>query len=217
MGSQYGTGFVGLLDFVSQVAGFGDSYIRDGDEVFCREANTAYVYRLSFAAPDGTSIIKGTWLPGAWVRNPVPGAPVVGGTPFASFFALMPGDNAATVAVGAPVLFPQNGPTNGTATRLTSSTFNLPVVGVYEISWQVSVSEAGQLQVAIGGVGVANTVVGRATGTSQIVGKAFITTVAANSVLSIINPVGNSTALTITPIAGGASAVSATLSIKRFA
>lgn len=140
--------------------------------------------------------------------------PVIG---FSDFFALMPGDNASTVAVGAAVQFPQNGPTNGTATRATASTFTLPVIGTYEVDFQVSVTEAGQLEVAIGGVGVANTVSGRATGTSQITGRVLITTVIPNAVLSIINPVGNSTALTITPIAGGASAVSAHLVIKRLA
>jgi hypothetical protein len=137
------------------------------------------------------------------------------GVPFANFFALMPGDNASTVAVGAAVQFPQNGPTSGAAVRTGASTFNIPLPGSYEVSWQVSVTEAGQLQLAIGGVGLPNTVVGRATGTSQIVGDTVITTGAPNQVLSVINPVGNSTALTITPIAGGASAVSATLTIKK--
>jgi hypothetical protein len=133
---------------------------------------------------------------------------------FSNFFALMPGDNASTVAVGAAVQFPQNGPTNGAAVRATASTFTIALAGTYKIDWQVSVTEAGQLQLAIAGVGLPNTVVGRATGTSQIVGSTLIT-VAAGAVLSVINPVGNSTALTITPIAGGASAVSATLSIVK--
>ena len=62
---------------------------------------------------------------------------------------------------------------------------------------------------------LAYTVVGRATGTSQLVGMSFVTTV--NSTISIMNPPGNSTALTITPNAGGASAVSATLTITRMA
>ena len=134
---------------------------------------------------------------------------------YASFFALMPGDNAGTIAVGAAVLFPQNGATFGGAiTRLSSSTFNLAAIGNYEITWQVSISEAGQLQLAINGVGLAATVVGRATGTTQICGSTVIAIVAPNAVLSVINPVGNADALTVTTIAGGASSVSATLSIR---
>lgn len=139
-----------------------------------------------------------------------------GSADYALFFALMPGDNSATVAVGAAVQFPQDGPVSSptTITRATASTFTLADVGNYEVSWQVSVSEAGQLQLALNGTGLPDTVVGRATITNQISGSTVITTVEPNSVLSVINPVGNSAALTITPIAGGANAVSATLSIK---
>jgi hypothetical protein len=133
----------------------------------------------------------------------------------ALFFALMPGDNGGTIAQGAAVLFPQDGPTVGASiTRLSTSTFQLAAIGKYEIAWQVSVDEAGQLQLAIAGAGLPNTVVGRATGTSQIVGNTIITTVAPNSVLSVINPAGNAAPLTITPIAGGTHSVSATLSIR---
>jgi hypothetical protein len=121
--------------------------------------------------------------------------------------------------VGSPVPFPQNGPSSGIATRLSSSTFNLPNVGTYEVKWQVSITEAGQLQLAIGGVGLPATVVGRATGTSQIVGSTIITTSVPNSVLSVINPVGNAAALTVTPFAGDGSVnpVSATLAIEQLA
>ena len=135
---------------------------------------------------------------------------------FADFYALMPGDNSATVAVGAPVEFPQDGPTSASdISRLTASTFQLSAIGIYMVSWQVSVAEAGQLVLALGGVEIPNTVVGRATGTSQIVGNRLITTTGTNSILSVVNRTGNSTALTITPNAGGASTVSASLVITR--
>lgn len=136
------------------------------------------------------------------------------GNEYALFFALMPGDNSATVAVGGAVQFPQNGPTSGTILRTGASTFKLAVAGTYEIAWQVSVNEPGQLQLAIGGVGLPNTVVGSATGTRQLSGNTLIKTLTVNNILSLINPIGNSTALTVTPIAGGASSVSATLLIK---
>lgn len=76
--------------------------------------------------------------------------------------------------------------------------------------------EAGQLCVNLNGSDNLNTVVGRATGTSQIVGMCLIS-VTANTILSIHNPTGNTTALTITPIAGGANNVSAHLIITRLA
>ena len=140
--------------------------------------------------------------------------PSPSGTLYSHFFALMPGDNSATIAANAPIFFPQNGPSTGAATSLGAGLFNLPTIGTYEITWQASVTEAGQLQLAIGGVGLPDTVVGRATGTTQIVGFAVITTTVVNSVLSVINPAGNTPALTMTVSAGGTHSVSATLTIK---
>lgn len=139
-----------------------------------------------------------------------------GTTPQALFFALMPGDNAGTVALGAAVEFPQDGPTFGTGppTRSSATQFTLPATGTYLVQAQVSVAEAGQLQVALDGTGLPNTVVGRATGTSQLVINTLISATAGQK-LSIINPTGNPAALTITPTAGGTHAVSATLVITR--
>jgi len=140
------------------------------------------------------------------------------GLDFAMFYALMPGDNTSTVAAGTAVDFPHDGPTSaGGITALSASTFNLAAIGTYEVTWQVSVTEPGQLVVVLNGTQLAYTVVGRATGTSQLVGNVFITTTVANSVLSINNPTGESPALTITPLAGGTDPVSATLTIKRLA
>ena len=135
---------------------------------------------------------------------------------FADFYALMPPDNAATVVPGTDVSFPQNGPTSGTTiARTSSSTFNLSAIGTYQVLFQVSVNEAGQLILTLNGTDLAYTVVGRATGTSQIVEMALVTTTSLNSILTVRNPAGNSTALTITPIAGGTRSVSAHLVITQ--
>jgi len=130
----------------------------------------------------------------------------------------MPGDNSSTVAVGAAVQFPQDGPTSGIATRTGPSTFSILNIGTYLVDFQVSVSEAGQLMIQLDGSPLAYSVVGRATGTSQIVGISIpVVTTLASSVLEIINPAGNSTALTITPLAGGTHSVSANLTIRQVA
>jgi hypothetical protein len=139
-----------------------------------------------------------------------------GGSSFAQFFALMPPDNAATVAPGTDVTFPQDGPTSSTdITRTGPSSFNLAAIGTYAVNWQVPVSEAGQLILTLNGADLAYTVVGRATGTNQIVGTTLITTTVINSILTVRNPAGNPTALTITPLAGGTRPVSASLVITR--
>jgi hypothetical protein len=136
---------------------------------------------------------------------------------FAEFFALMPGDNAATVAPGTPVSFPQNGPSDGTAAiaRVTATTFQLGAIGTYQVSFEVPVNEAGQLELVINGVALPYTVVGRATGTSQIVGESLVTTTLPNSFLQVWNPAGNPVSLTISQNAGGSNPVSASLIIHR--
>ena len=128
----------------------------------------------------------------------------------------MPGDNSATIAVGTDVEFPSDGPfLGGDIARLGPSSFNLVSVGTYQILFQVSIDEPGQLVVSLNNLQQTYTTVGRATGTSQIVGMCLIQTLTANSTLTIRNPSGNSTALTITPNAGGAGSVSAHLLITR--
>jgi hypothetical protein len=130
----------------------------------------------------------------------------------------MPGDNAATVAPGGDVDFPQDGPTSGTTiTRTSVDQFNLAANGVYQVLFQVSVTEAGQLVLTLDGQELAYTVVGRATGTSQIVGMALVETGLTDGILTVRNPAANPAALTITPLAGGANPVSAHLVITQIA
>jgi hypothetical protein len=147
-----------------------------------------------------------------------PGEPGPPGPPppsnYAEFFALMPPDNAATVAAGGAVQFPQDGPQNA-ITRASPSTFTLPAVATYHVSFVVSVTEAGQLALALNGTELAYTVNGRATGTSEIVGEALVENTAVNSTIEVVNPTGNSSALTITPFAGGTHAVAASLIIEQ--
>jgi hypothetical protein len=180
--------------------------------------------------PAGATGPQGT--PGAAGPQGTPGAPGPQGTPgatgpqgpsggimtFGYFYALMPPDNSMTVAASSAVEFPRNGATNGIS-RVSASQFNLPAIGVYEVSWQVSVSEAGQLVLGLdsgsGVVELPDTVAGRATGTSQIMNHVLVTTTSANSILSVRNPSGNSPALTITPLAGGTHPVGATLLIMQ--
>jgi hypothetical protein len=139
-----------------------------------------------------------------------------GALDFANFYALMPPDNAMTVAVGGDVDFPQNGPTSaGGITRTSASAFELAAIGTYQVMFQVSVSEAGQLILTLNGADLAYTVTGRATGTSQITGMALVTTTSVDSILTVRNPAGNATALTITPLAGGTRPVSAHLVINQ--
>ena len=145
-----------------------------------------------------------------------PVGPAGGVLSFADFYALMPPDNAATVAPGADVSFPQDGPNSGAdITRLGADSFELGPIGTYQILFQVSVTEAGQLILTLNDEDLAYTVVGRATGASQIVGMALVETTTEDSVLTVRNPAGTAAALTITPVAGGPRSVSAHLVIMQ--
>ena len=135
---------------------------------------------------------------------------------YADFYALMPPDNAATVAPGTDVSFPQDGPNSGSGiVRSGPDSFTLAEIGTYQVLFQVSVTEPGQLILTLNGEDLAYTVVGRATGTSQIVGMAIVETAVINSVLTVRNPEGTAAALTITPLAGGTRPVSAHLVITQ--
>lgn len=128
----------------------------------------------------------------------------------------MPPDNAATVAPGTDVSFPQDGPSSGTSiTRSGPSSFTLADIGTYQVLFQVSVDEAGQLILTLNGADLPYTVAGRAAGTTQIVGMAIVETTATDSILTVRNPDGTAAALTITPLAGGTRPVSAHLVITQ--
>ena len=134
----------------------------------------------------------------------------------------MPIDNPTAIAVGSDVRFPQDGSTSGSyVVRTNATTFSLNAIGTYLVLFQVGVTESGQLILTLdsglGAVEQGSTVVGRATGTNQIVGISLVTTTAASSSLTVRNPLGNSTPLNITALAGGFRPVSAHLTIMRIA
>lgn len=150
--------------------------------------------------------------------EPGPAGPAGTVLAYADFYALMPPDNADTVAPGTDVDFPQDGPTSGTdITRAGASSFNLLVPGTYLVWFAVNTDEAGQLVLTLNGAEIPYTVFGRATGASQIVGMALVTTAEATSVLTVRNPADNAAALTITPNAGGTEPSAAHLIITRLA
>ena len=83
----------------------------------------------------------------------------------------MPPDNAATVAPGTDVSFPQDGANSGTdISRTGPGSFNLAQIGTYLVNFNVGVNEAGQLILTLNGAEIDYAVFGRATGTSDISG-----------------------------------------------
>ena len=147
----------------------------------------------------------------------IPGAPGILG--FADFYALQGGaftDNPGMIAAGMPVNFPQDGSIdgNGTVTRLGPSSFNLLTIGTYLVLFQVDVAEAAQLMLSLNSGLVPDSVVGRATGSSQITGLSLVRTTTSNSVLEVVNPPSN-TSFSIPADDGGTQPISAHLVIIR--
>jgi hypothetical protein len=137
---------------------------------------------------------------------------------YADFYALMPSDNATPVALGGDVAFPQNGIiANTNIGRLNDTTFLISAVGTYLVTFNVPVTEAGQLVLTLNGVELPYAVFGRTTVTSDITGTVLINNTTTNSTLTVRNPAANTAALTVTPIAGGTLPSSAHLTIVQLA
>lgn len=144
---------------------------------------------------------------------------LAGGTmAFGYFYSLMGGgstDNSAPVANDVAIEFPRIGVASGVSLKTASkSEFVLAAIGIYDISWQVSVDEPGQLVLWLNAAIQPSTVAGRAAPTSQITNHVLIATTVVNSLVTIRNA-GSPAALTITPVAGGTSTVSASIVIKQ--
>lgn len=144
-----------------------------------------------------------------------PTGPAGGISEYASFYALAPNDNPTAIAQNTAVEFPNSSASTTGITRLTNSTFNLADTGTYLIMFKVNTNTAGQLGIAINGTVQPNATFGNAADDGIIEGKTIITTTAANTVLSIVNPIA--TAVTVTPSAGGTEATVSDLTIIKLA
>lgn len=128
----------------------------------------------------------------------------------------MPPNNPTAIPAGGDVSFPQTAVTNGTGiTRISDTAFNLATPGTYFVNFNVSATEAGQLDLTLNGTEIPYTVSGKGAGNSQITGTSLITTTTPNSVLTVRNPAANTTVLTLTPYSGGSVPVSAHLVIMQ--
>ena len=144
-----------------------------------------------------------------------PTGPAGGISEYASFYALAPNDNPTAIAQNTAVEFPNSSASTTGITRLTNSTFNLADTGTYLIMFKVNTNTAGQLGIAVNGTVQPNATFGNAADDGIIEGKTIITTTAANTVLSIVNPIA--TAVTVTPSAGGTEATVSDLTIIKLA
>lgn len=135
---------------------------------------------------------------------------------YATFYALMPTDNAIAIAPNAPIDFPTTATKTNDITVTSPSVFTVTTAGNYLVMFQASTTEGGQLQLTVNNTPIAYTTVGKAGENTQIVGFAILP-LAANDAISVINPQTSTTAITLTQNAGGVSAVAAQLVIAKLA
>jgi hypothetical protein len=148
--------------------------------------------------PSGADGLPGTMgpvgLPGP--IGPIGPAGISALSNFADFYGLMSNglinDNPNDIEPGSAVNFPKpliN--TYGTIQRLNGTnpnTFSLPPNGVFEITFQVTVQNTGELVIVLNGQELSMTIVGKSGG-GMLVGMSIISTPPINSsTLSINNP-----------------------------
>ena len=138
---------------------------------------------------------------------------------FLDAYALMPSDNPNPIAVGSDIAFPNiNSTSNSDILPVANSTssFTLGPIGVYDIYFQVGVTDVSgcQLVVTLNNVEKSYTVSGL-VGSNVIVGRTLMTTTVVNSVVTIRNPAANARSAVLTPSLGGNSPISAHLIITR--
>lgn len=128
---------------------------------------------------------------------------------------------ARTAAGTGRVPFPQDGPFFTSAIlRINASSFSLPV-GTFEVNVKVHTTEPGQLELELGGAEVPSSLTQNMNPTSGghiMVITCLIDNAVPSAVLAVINPPGNTPALTITPADGASTHANAqTISIKQIA
>ena len=162
--------------------------------------------------PAGATGATGATGPQGPQGEPGPAGSFLG---YADFYALMPPENAAEIAPGEAVEFPEQSFIGGTnITRISDSEFAFTESGIYLLLFNAAVSEAAQLVPAINGTELSFALAGKDSALSQLSGTAIIS---ANEgdILTLRNPSSASSSLTLTPNAGGNSPVSAHLTVIR--
>lgn len=137
-------------------------------------------------------------------------APVGSGGAAQMFYGLTAGtgnagssDYTATVAVDAAVPFPRSGPGTTGSGIVAGGTnqFVLPETAIYRVAWQVCFTEVNQLVLKLGATAQAHTCARSGAANQQNVNNVLVSATAGD-LLSLVNPVGNAAALTVTPADG---------------
>lgn len=125
------------------------------------------------------------------------------------------GDASTTYNGGGLIDFPTDGDMAGNGiTRMSPGMFQLMNTGIYEVFFQLGVSNPSQAVVRLNNVELHYTIVGTGTASTQITGQFLIRVNTLKSILGIYNPMGNSPMI-MAPSLGGSRPSNINLSIKQ--
>ena len=169
---------VGQVKITGGSPGFGKSLISDSNGLATWQAGPISKFAMFYGLTSGTG----------------------NGGP-SDYFATIPTKTAAGTG---RVPFPRNGPAAGIV-RNDVSSFILPSIGTYEITFRMQTTEPSQIELEINGLELPETLAANMSpsfGGHPIIGNFLITTTSVNSILAVINPGGNAISFTITPADG---------------
>ncbi|MBQ9349266.1 MAG: collagen-like protein, partial [Oscillibacter sp.] len=131
------------------------------------------------------------------------------------FYALMPSDNADSIAPGGTVCLPNSGPNSGGCiTRTGPDCFQLEEAGIYLILFNAAVQDQGQMVLHLNDADLPVSVSGQMGSLNQISGISLVTA-PAGAELSLRNPADSNSPLTLSKAEDGCGSLSAHLVIMQ--
>jgi hypothetical protein len=125
----------------------------------------------------------------------------------AVYYGIVPPDNSFDIEPGDSVEFPNDYLSCSSVVRVNNKVFKLINTGIYEIKFILSITQPAQLVVSMdegsGFQQLNHTVVGRNSGSSQLIGDVFIKVTQGNSSICISSPAQNNNPIRVTSTAGG--------------
>ncbi len=137
----------------------------------------------------------------------------------AVFYGLIPPNNENDILPGESIEFPLDYITNINIVRVNNKAFKLMLAGIYEIKYILSITQPAQLVVSMdsgsGFIQQLHTVVGRNSGSSQLIGDVFLKVDIPGSIICLASPVENNNPIRVTPTAGGTLAETCYLIVSK--
>lgn len=116
---------------------------------------------------------------------------------------------------GTAIEFPNDGDMTGTGiTRVGPGVFRVTSAGIYNMYFQIGVSNPSQVVIRLNNAELPHTVTGTGNGNTQLIGQYYVRVNTPNSIIGVYNPINNS-AIGIAASLGGAQSSNINLLIQQ--